>query len=190
MEHSVTLSGYDIVLRPLQEQDAPAFRALVDRKSWTGMSVPLPENDDDMKVHLNTLIDADSVIAFAIEQQGKLVGRTALYDLVSGLRTEIGNTFCAPQIRGTYVNKAVKLLLFSYCFERLGPNRVALRCDSRNQHSHQAIASLGATYQGRLRGFRFAADGSIVDVDYFSVLASEWPQIKENLTAKVQNKLS
>lgn len=185
MEHVITLRRGDVVLRPLRRDDAPALRAVVDEASWTGMSTPLPASDAEMAAHLDGIIAKPDVLAFAVEHDGVFVGRTTLYDIVDGLRTEIGNTIYGPDARGTVVNPSCKLLLFEHAFDELGVGRVALRCDHRNVHSHRAIARLGARFEGTLRRFRPAADGTVADVDYFSVLRDEWPTVRAGLEERL-----
>lgn len=185
MDHAVALRRDGVVLRPLAVTDAACFRGLVDAGSWAGMSVPLPADDESMAAELQDLIGHPTVLAFAVELDGRLVGRTALYDVVPGLRVEVGNTIYARDVWGTRVNPAAKLLLFGHAFGRLDVGRVALRCDHRNLRSRQAIARLGGRFEGTLRRFRPAADGSVADVDYFSVLRDEWPGVRAGLEARL-----
>lgn len=185
MHHDVTLSRDGIVLRPLTTADAPALRAVVDEETWGGMSVPFPRTDAEMAAHLETLVCTDGLLAFAVEQDGELVGRTTFYDYVPGLRVEIGNTIYARTVWGTTLNPTAKLLLLTHAFEEMQVGRVALRCDSRNRRSHDAIRRLGATYEGTLRRFRPSAAGPVVDVDYFSVLAEEWPAVRGGLEPRL-----
>ncbi|GAB2469362.1 GNAT family protein [Luteococcus sediminum] len=179
MQHGST------TLRPLSPADATGFRAIVDEQSWAGMGVPLPATDAAMAVHLRDLVDAPATLAFAVEHDGGLVGRTCFYDLVDGLKVEIGNTIYARHVWGSAVNPAAKLLLLEHAFEVFGVGRVALRCDHRNTRSHRAIERLGAHFEGTLRHFRPAADGTVADVDYFSILRDEWPRVRSGLEARL-----
>lgn len=185
MLHDVILSRDGLVLRPLSQADAPTLRKLVDEGMWAGMSAPMPSDDDAMATHLGEMMAHPTTLAFAVDLDGRLVGRTTFYDLVPGLRVEIGNTVYAREVWGTRVNPAAKLLLFGHAFDELGVGRVALRCDHRNIRSHRAIARLGASFEGTLRRFRPAADGSIFDVDYFSVLRDEWPDVRGKLQRRL-----
>lgn len=185
MLHDVTLSLDGLVLRPLSEADAPALRALVDENIWAGMSTALPADDDAMAAHLGGLMSQPATMAFAVVLDGRLVGRTTFYDLVPGLRLEIGHTVYARDVWGTRLNPAAKLLLFGHAFDELRVGRVALRCDHRNSRSQRAIARLGASFEGTLRRFRPAADGSVADVDYFSVLRDEWPDVRAGLQRRL-----
>lgn len=185
MEHDITLTRGDVRLRPLTREDAPALRALVDEEIWAGMSSPLPRTDEEMADQLAEVVERPTQFAFAVERDGAVVGRSVLYDLVPGLRLEIGHTHYARDQWGGDLNPTVKLLLLDHSFDVLEVGRVALRCDHRNQRSRGAILRLGATYEGTLRRFRPAADGSIVDAAYFSILREEYPTVREGLLARL-----
>lgn len=181
----VILTHGRLTLRPLTPDDAPALRSIVDAQMWAGMSAPLPADDDAMRAHLDELLATPGVTAFGVEWEGEFVGRTTYYDLVPGVRVDIGHTIYARPVWGTEVNPTAKFLLFRQAFDEWGLRRVALRCDHRNARSHHAIARLGARFEGTLRHFRYAADGSLVDVDYFSVTDDEWPEVREGLAARI-----
>lgn len=187
MQHEITLVRADVRLRPLSASDAPEMLAIIEDEAWQGMSRPVPRTLSEAQAELESVLAPASSLAFAIERDGVFVGRTVLYDLVPQLRVEIGNTYLAREVRGTSVNPTAKLLLLGYAFEELGMHRVALRCDSRNARSHRAIRALGAQFEGTLRGFRRGADGSLVDVDYFSVLRPDWPQVRERLLTRLED---
>lgn len=181
----VTLRLGPVTLRPLTLEDASVLRGLIDEALWAGMSSPMPRDDAEMRVHLEALMAPKSTLAFAVELDGEVVGRTAFYDHVPGLRVEVGNTFYARHVWGGIVNPSAKLLMFGHAFDELGVERLSLRCDHRNSRSHAAIARLGARFEGTLRRFRPAADGTIADVDYFSIVREEWPEVRAGLEARV-----
>ncbi|NNC10494.1 GNAT family N-acetyltransferase [Planctomonas sp. JC2975] len=185
MIHDTILRRGDLALRPLSVEDAPRLRAIVDTESWAGMSSPLPASDAEMAAQFESIIADAHNLAFAVELRDRFVGRTTFYDLVPGLKAEIGNTIYARDVWGTTVNPAAKLLLFGHAFDLLGLERVALRCDHRNTRSHGAILRLGASFEGTLRRFRPAADGTIADIDYFSVLREEWPDVRARLEERL-----
>lgn len=185
MQHDLTFTYGPVTLRPLSADDAPEFYALVDHDSWQGMATPVPRSVEEVARELQSMIDTPDTQAWAVIYDGQFVGRTALYNVVEGLRTEVGSTYYGPQVRGTQVNPICKFLLLQHCFEVRGFHRVALRCDSRNRRSRRAISRLGATFEGTLRNFRTGADGSVVDLDYFSITPDEWPQVKANLLSRI-----
>jgi len=80
---------------------------------------------------------------------------------------------------------ACKLLLMEWAFDR-GFGRVQLKTDIRNERSQQAIARLGATYEGVLRRYQRRQDGSVRDTVLFSVTAEEWPEVRHTLLARLQ----
>ena len=83
-------------------------------------------------------------------------------------RLEIGWTAYAPPVWGTTLNPEAKLLLLGYAFDDLQMGRVQLKTDIRNVRSQQAIARLGARYEGVLRRYQRRADGSVRDTVLFS----------------------
>jgi RimJ/RimL family protein N-acetyltransferase len=117
---------------------------------------------------------------------GEVRGSTRFYELNTGQRrVEIGSTFYGRAWWAGVTNPACKLLLLRHAFEELGLRRVALRCDARNTRSRAAILRLGAREEGRLRAHRVAPDGSVGDTLYFSVLADEWPGVRDGLEARL-----
>jgi RimJ/RimL family protein N-acetyltransferase len=100
-------------------------------------------------------------------------------------RLEIGFTMYSPAVWGTVVNPQTKLLLLGHAFDDLGAGRVQLKTDIRNVRSQQAIARLGATYEGVLRRYQRRADGTVRDTVLFSIIAEEWPSVRSRLEARL-----
>jgi RimJ/RimL family protein N-acetyltransferase len=113
---------------------------------------------------------------------GAIVGTTSFLETwPEDARTEIGSTTYAPSVWGSFVNPATKLLLLEFAFESLHMGRVQLKTDVRNQRSQRAIARLGAQYEGTLRRYQSRADCSVRDTILFSIVAEEWPKVKQSL---------
>jgi RimJ/RimL family protein N-acetyltransferase len=100
-------------------------------------------------------------------------------------RLEIGWTAYAPAVWGSALNPEAKLLLLGYAFETLVMGRVQLKTDIRNVRSQQAIARLGARYEGVLRRYQRRADASIRDTVLFSITAEQWPEVRARLSARL-----
>lgn len=96
---------------------------------------------------------------------------------------EIGSTNIAPRFRKTHINTNAKLIMLQHAFEDLNCIRVSFRCDEENLISKKAIERLGAVYGGRLRHERILPDGRIRNYLFYSIVDSEWPQVKSNLIA-------
>ena len=114
------------------------------------------------------------------------VGTTSYMETsIRDARTEIGATAYVPKVWGSKVNPETKYLLLKYAFEELGMGRVQLKTDIRNVRSQQAIARLGATYEGILRRYQRRADGSIRDTVLFSITAEDWPKVRARLEERL-----
>ena len=113
---------------------------------------------------------------------GAIVGSTRFHDIVPEIdRVEIGYTWYAKSWQRSYVNTGCKLLLLTHAFEQLGCKVVGLRTDKFNFASQRAIEALGAKRDGLLRHFSTRRDGSARDVVMYSIIASEWPEVKLHL---------
>jgi RimJ/RimL family protein N-acetyltransferase len=118
--------------------------------------------------------------------KGTVVGTSSYLEVSDGdARLEIGSTAYTPGVWATSVNPDTKLQLLRYAFEELGAGRVQLKTDVRNIRSQQAIARLGAQYEGTLRRYQRRADGTVRDTVLFSILAQDWPAIRDGLLARL-----
>ena len=117
---------------------------------------------------------------------GGVAGMSSYLDVsVADARLEVGSTSYTPPAWGTSVNPETKLLLLGHAFDVLGAGRVQLKTDVRNVRSQQAIARLGARYEGTLRRYQRRADGTVRDTVLFSILAEEWPAVRDALRARL-----
>ncbi|MEC3915869.1 GNAT family N-acetyltransferase [Nocardia sp. CDC160] len=117
---------------------------------------------------------------------GAIVGVSAYLDArPRDAAMEIGFTVYTPSAWGGTVNPETKLLLLEYAFESLNVGRVQLKTDVRNHRSQQAIARLGAKYEGALRRQFRRADGTVRDSVLFSITAEDWPVVREGLTNRL-----
>jgi N-acetyltransferase len=121
-----------------------------------------------------------------VVRSGDAVVGTTSYLEVSPVdaRIEIGFTLYTPSVWGTAVNPECKLLLMTWAFDS-GFGRVQLKTDIRNARSQQAIARLGAQYEGVLRRYQRRQDGSVRDTVVFSVTAEDWPSVRDGLVARL-----
>lgn len=189
MENATVLEGFGLRLEPLGEQHAPALGAFVDDALWAGMSSPTPRGTPAMSVYVRDAVAAPGRLAWAVVGPGEgpdgatsVRGSTSLYEWSpSQRRVELGSTFYDRPWWGGVTNPACKYLLLRHAFEVLDVERVALRADARNSRSIAAIQRLGAVPEGVLRSHRVAPDGSRGDTAYFSILADEWPDVRDAL---------
>jgi RimJ/RimL family protein N-acetyltransferase len=85
----------------------------------------------------------------------------------------------------TPLNTEVKYLALRYAFEAEGFHRVQLRTDLRNERSQHAIERLGGVREGSHREHFRLRDGSYRTSIVYSILASEWPTVKQRLEEKL-----
>lgn len=141
-----------------------------------------------MANYIEDALSSPDTLPFAVIDtvNGEVCGSTAFCGVdESQGRLEIGRTFYDRSLWGRVVNPACKFLLLEYAFETWGMYRVAMRADSRNARSIKAITRLGATYEGTLRGFRVAPDGSRCDSMSFSILFPDWPVVRDGLLNRI-----
>jgi RimJ/RimL family protein N-acetyltransferase len=98
---------------------------------------------------------------------------------------EIGATWIGASAQRTVVNSEAKLLMLAHAFDVMDVHRVVLNTDARNERSRAAIARIGATFEGVLHGFRYGVEGTPRDTATFAIRASEWPDVRARLEARV-----
>ena len=120
---------------------------------------------------------------------GDVIGSTRFHDIDAAIdRVEIGYTFYAKSRQRSHVNTACKLLLLAHAFETLGCAVVGFRTDNFNFASQKAIAALGAKKDGVLRHQKARRDGTARDTWMFSILATEWPDVKRHLSSRLSRR--
>ncbi|RAN71873.1 N-acetyltransferase [Bacillus sp. SRB_336] len=195
----VTLRGKYVTLEPLRRDHHDALvEAASDGELWNlwYTSVPRPE---DMKAEIERRLaqqDSGMMLPFttrlndpATGEPGKVIGMTTYCNIVPELpRLEIGYTWNAAGVQGTGTNPDSKRLLLGHAFESLGCVAVEFNTHWMNMQSRAAIARLGAKQDGVLRSHRRMADGSLRDTVVFSILASEWPQVRSGLDLRIAKK--
>lgn len=87
----------------------------------------------------------------------------------------------------TFVNTETKYLMLRYAFDEMQCVRVELKTDRLNERSRNAILRIGAVEEGILRSHFITASGRLRDTVYFSILASEWPDVRRRLEAKLDD---
>lgn len=186
--HTLDLVGHGIRLTPAHPDDAAEAWPLTDADLWRGMTTPWPDSVKAYAERIAQQQGTPGMLAFTVRDAatGAVRGSTTFYEHVPAQgRVEIGTTWYGREFQGGRTNPAAKMLLLTHAFEEWRVNRVALRCDARNDRSARAIERLGATREGRLRRHRIAADGSVGDTLYFSILRDEWPEVRRGLERRL-----
>jgi RimJ/RimL family protein N-acetyltransferase len=150
------------------------------------MRIRVAGRDDMVRLISEALLAQEEgrEIPFVVRRSGggRIVGSTRLLDLRPEDRgAEIGWTWFSPAVWRTPVNTESKYLLLRHCFETLNLIRVQLKTDARNVRAQRAIERLGAVREGVLRHHYVMPDGYLRDSVYYSILAEEWPVVRERL---------
>lgn len=165
---------------------------------------PVPQGKAEARAYIETALawrDAGTALPFAIvnNESGAIVGSTRFFNLerwpwptghaLQRRETpdacEIGYTWLAHSAIRTPANTEAKLLMLEYAFETWKVFRVCLHTDVRNQRSRAAIERIGGKMEGILRAHRMAADFIARDSVRYSIVASEWPEVKERLVERL-----
>lgn len=118
---------------------------------------------------------------------GRPIGSTRFGNIdTANRRVEIGWTWIARPWRRTLVNTEAKYLMLRHAFETLGCARVEFKTDVLNERSRRALLRIGAKEEGILRSHMIVRDGRIRDSVYYSIIASEWPEVKARLSQKLE----
>jgi N-acetyltransferase len=178
-------------LRPLAEADVDALTAIgIDPAIWEWVPTPVRTREDMQRYVANALAEQakGSACPFVIEDvaHGAVVGCTR-YGAIEPQhrRLEIGWTWIEPPFQRTPINTHAKWLLLRHAFEELGAHRVELKTDALNARSRAAILRLGAKEEGVLRKHVITASGRIRDTVYYSILDTEWPEVRAGLLARL-----
>ena len=75
--------------------------------------------------------------------------------------------------------------MLTHAFEAWGVHRVCFHTDVRNERSRAALERIGARFEGVLRAHRLAADASPRDSARYSIVAAEWPPLKQRLQERL-----
>src|SRR5688500_14821612 len=187
----VVLEGHGVRLEPLELRHEPELAAAAaDGALWELWFTVVPE-PDQTKAYIETALARQSegrMLPWAVRNlaTGAVVGSTRFHDIAANIdRVEIGYTWYAKRWQRSHVNTSCKLLLLTHAFERLGCKVVGLRTDKFNFASQRAIEALGAKKDGVIRHFGARRDGSARDVVMYSIVVSEWPEIKLHLTRRL-----
>jgi RimJ/RimL family protein N-acetyltransferase len=186
-----TLEHAGIRLEPMSAaHDVELAAAAADGRLWElwFTAVPAPE---DVASYIATALRGQQdghMLPWIVRDiaSGDVIGATRYHDIVPALdRVEIGYTWYSQSRQRTHVNTTCKLLLLGHAFDTLGCKVVGLRTDNFNFRSQRAIEGLGAKKDGVLRHHALRRDGSVRDSVMYSILLSEWPDVRRHLELRL-----
>jgi N-acetyltransferase len=187
----ITLEGHFVKLEPLTQAHAESLvSAAGDGELWNSTVTVVPSRDN-IAEYIQAALNGQSQgreLPFAIirKPNQEVVGTTRFYDISTlDRKAAIGYTWLGKSAQRTAVNTETKLLLLTHAFEQWRCVRVELITDVLNEQSRAAILRLGAKQEGILRKHLILPNGRVRDSVVFSIIDSEWLQVKALLTAKL-----
>jgi RimJ/RimL family protein N-acetyltransferase len=198
----VMLEAERVRLEPLGVGHVEALVAAAGESRGTYGLTRVPDGAEAMRAYVDAAL-ADAArgegVPFATvdKQSGRVVGSTRFCSIehwawtttppeprpVGADAVEIGWTWLAASAQRTHVNSEAKLLMLAHAFDVWRVRRVNLKTDARNLRSRANIERVGARLDGILRAHMPAADGGVRDSAMYSILASEWPTVRDRLAA-------
>jgi RimJ/RimL family protein N-acetyltransferase len=187
------LEGSAVRLEPIRPEHASllwdvAHDALDDIFRWIPYAMKTPEDFERVvRTAFSEQERGESVVFATVERSsGRVIGSTRFMNIDrSNRRVEIGSTWIAPTWQRSAVNTEAKYLMLRHAFEVWNCMRVELKTDALNEKSRNAIRRIGAQEEGTLRKHLVTWTGRIRDTVYFSILDTEWPEVKQGLEAKL-----
>jgi len=185
----VTLEGATVRLEPLRREHAALFWEIAKNDvdeifRWIPYAV---KNSQDFERLVETAFAeqerGESIVFATVEKStGRTIGSTRFMNIDRrNRRVEIGSTWIATAWQRTAVNTEAKYLMLRHAFEEWNCMRVELKTDALNAKSRNAILRIGAKEEGTLRRHLVTWTGRVRDTVYFSILDSEWPEVKKRL---------
>ena len=184
----VVLTGDHVRLEPLSmEAHFAGLREVgLDPVIWKWIPIQVADEAQLKNYVASALADQakGTALPFATIEKasGKVIGSTRYMNIdTTHRRVEIGATWIARPWQRTPINTEAKFLMMRHAFETLGCIRVELKTDSLNEQSRAAILRIGAKEEGIFRNHMVTQSGRLRHTVYFSVIDSEWPDVKAKL---------
>ncbi|QRM42924.1 GNAT family protein [Rhizobium sp. BG4] len=184
-----TLRGERLTLVPLEKQHRDVLLAAAADGNLWDLKVTAVPSAETIDTYIETAIagrEAGTIIPFVTVAGDQVVGSTRFWKLDRVNRNvEIGHTWIGASWQRSFVNTEAKFLMLEYAFEVLDCIRVQFTTDELNERSRRAIVRLGAVEEGIIRNERIMPDGRKRNSVRFSIIDTEWPQVKDQLKARL-----
>ena len=185
------LEGHGIRLEPLTEAHGEALaRAATDGRLWElwFTTVPPPEG---MPAYIADALKGQReghMLPWAVRDlaSGDLVGTTRYHDIVPAIdRVEIGYTWYAQSRQRTNVNTTCKLLLLAHAFDTLGCRSSGSGPTTSTSARSAPSRGWAPRRDGVIRHHASRRDGTVRDTVMYSILASEWRDVRRHLELRL-----
>lgn len=190
----VILTGRRVRLEPLSTDHLDDLVGVgLDQSIWA-LTIARPTDRAGIEAWLRAAITGAAAgvdVPFATIDlaSGRAVGSTRFMSIVPDhRRLEIGWTWVGTAYQRTGLNREAKALQLGHAFDVLGANRVEFKTDARNDKSRSALLGIGATFEGIFREHMIMPTGPLRDSAYYSVISTEWPEVRDRLRASLEGR--
>lgn len=200
MKRDLVLEGKYVHLEPLDRGHIDGLVAASAADPELYRWSPVPQGRVETEQYIQTAVswrDAGTAVPFAIVrvEDMQVIGSTRFWNIERWAwpeghmrqgrsvpdACEIGYTWFTRSAIRTPANTESKFLMLAHAFEAWDVLRICFHTDSRNQRSRAALERIGGQMEGILRAHRMAADFVPRDSVRYSIVAAEWPSVKERL---------
>lgn len=181
------LAGPRVLVRPYRAGDgADLFEAIDESREHLKRWMPWESSHqqvEDSEVFARQsaakwLNREELVVGIWARDTGRFLGGSGLHPIdLEVPEFEVGYWIRRTAEGRGYVSETVRLLV-RLAFEKLGANRVRLRCDSRNERSAAVARRLGFVHEGTLRCDARDPSGHLRDTMYFSLISSDYEALR------------
>jgi RimJ/RimL family protein N-acetyltransferase len=184
---STVLENEHAQLHPVTENDREPLRKIaLDERIWTYF-VARVRNDSEFDDFFDGML-ADqaahkrAVYVIVDNRTGQAAGSSSYGNLAEAdRRLEIGWSWLGMGFQGQGVNGWAKYLLLEHAFETMRAVRVEFKTDVLNKQARAGLRKIGGREEGVFRSYNYMPSGRRRDAVYYSILADEWPSVKEQL---------
>lgn len=196
----LVLQGKHIRLEPLERRHIDGLVSAAGSDAELYQWSPVPRGTVDATKYVDIALAwqaAGTAVPFAIVRahDGMVIGSTRFWNLEQWAwpfahpmhgrgvpdAGEIGYTWLTRSAIRTAANTEAKLLMLTHAFEVWNVLRVCFHTDARNARSLAALERIGGQCEGILRAHRMAPDFIPRDSVRYSIVAAEWPAVKQRL---------
>jgi N-acetyltransferase len=191
----IILENESALLRPIKKEDFYDLSKIAyDYEIWR-FNVSRCMNDGELNNYIASLLkqrEKGILYPFVIidKKKDQSAGSSSFGNISNkDKRLEIGGSWLGRNFQGTGLNKNVKFLMIQYVFEQLEFERVEFKTDVLNVQARKALGKIGAMEEGILRSHTLMQDGRRRDTIYYSMLKSEWDNIRNTAFSDLDLKL-
>lgn len=181
----IILENAVALLRPIEKTDFDNLISVATKDKDLLQFSPAPVYTKELlKIYIDNAVDNrinNKRYTFVVfdKRQNIYAGSTSFLNISDpDDRLEIGATWYGKEFQRTGLNRNSKYLLLQYAFDNLGSERVEFKTDERNVESRKAIEKIGGQFEGILRRHMVMHDGFRRNTVYYSILRSEWKELK------------